>query len=129
MASAVRHSALFLGGTRRDYDALVQMAAGARVVLLGEPTHGSHEVYRERARISRRLTQDLDFRGVVWEADWPDAERVGRYARDGEGSETAEQSLAGFARFPTWMWRNTAVVEFVHHVVDQENWRIAEMHG
>ncbi|MFL5446688.1 MAG: erythromycin esterase family protein [Myxococcales bacterium] len=113
IVSAVRDSATFLGGTRRDHDALLEMARDARLVLLGEPSHGSHEVYRERARISQRLIEELGFNAVVWEADWPDAERAGRYVRDGEGAEDAEQALAGFARFPTWMWRNTAVLEFV----------------
>ena len=113
IVAAVRHSATFLGGTRHDHDSLIGMARGARLVLLGEPTHGSHEVYRERARISQRLVEELGFQAIVWEADWPDAERAGSYARDGTGAERAEQALDGFARFPTWMWRNTAVVEFV----------------
>ena len=113
IVAAIRHSATFLGGTKRDHDALIEMARDARVVLLGEPTHGSHEVYRERARISQRLIEELGFRAVVWEADWPDAERAGRFVRDGAGAESAEQALDGFARFPTWMWRNTAVVEFM----------------
>src|SRR5207248_9500097 len=103
IVSAVRQSAIFLGGTRRDHDPLLEMARDARLVLLGEPTHGSHEVYRERARISQRLVEELGFRGIVWEADWPDAERAGRYARDGSGAESAEQALVGFARFPTRM--------------------------
>ena len=113
IVAAVRHSATFLGGTRHDHDSLIGMARDARLVLLGEPTHGSHEVYRERARISQRLVEELGFQAIVWEADWPDAERAGSYARDGTGAERAEQALDGFARFPTWMWRNTAVVEFV----------------
>jgi len=113
IVAAIRHSATFLGGTKRDHDALIEMARDTRVVLLGEPTHGSHEVYRERARISQRLIEELGFRAVVWEADWPDAERAGRFVRDGTGAEGAEQALEGFARFPTWMWRNTAVVEFM----------------
>src|SRR5438067_1451919 len=108
IVSAVRHSATFLGGTRHDHDLLIEMARDARVVLLGEPTHGSHEVYRERARISQRLVDELGFRAIVWEADWPDADRVGKYVRDGMGADSPEQALDGFARFPTWMWRNTA---------------------
>jgi erythromycin esterase-like protein len=110
LVDAVRESAVFLGGGRRDYDALLAMARGARLVLLGEPTHGSHEVYRERARITHRLIDELGFSGVVWEADWPAAERAGRWVRgiDGDGGP-----LSGFDRFPTWMWRNTAVADFV----------------
>ena len=112
LVDAVRESAVFLGGGRRDYDALVEMARGARLVLLGEPTHGSHEVYRERARITQRLIAELGFSGLVWEADWPDAERAGRWVR-GESDDDADDALSGFERFPSWMWRNTAVLDFV----------------
>src|SRR5438045_4639736 len=96
IVSAVRHSATFLGGTRHDDDALIEMARDGRLVLLGEPTHGSHEVYRERARISQRLVDELGFQAIVWEADWPDAERVGKYVRDGTGAESAGPALDGF---------------------------------
>jgi len=112
LIEAIRGSAHLLGGGKRDHDPLLRMARGARLVLLGEPTHGSHEVYRERARITQRLIAELGFTGVVWEADWPDAERAGRWARGAAGGD-AESALAGFERFPTWMWRNTAVLEFL----------------
>jgi erythromycin esterase-like protein len=110
LVDAIRESARFLGGGRRDYDPLLEMAQGARLVLLGEPTHGTHEVYRERTRITQRLIEELGFRGVVWEADWPDADRTGRWVR---GFAAGGDPLEGFARFPTWMWRNTAVLELV----------------
>ena len=112
LIDAIRGSAHLLGGGKRDYDPLLRMAADARLVLLGEPTHGSHDIYRERARITQRLISELGFTGVVWEADWPDAERAGRWAQAEEDGDAAA-ALAGFERFPTWMWRNTAVVEFL----------------
>jgi erythromycin esterase-like protein/predicted phosphoribosyltransferase len=85
----------------------------ARFVLLGEATHGTYEFYEERARITRWLIEEKGFSGVAVEADWPDAYQVNRYVR-GEGNDTsAEQALSGFKRFPTWMWRNTVVREFV----------------
>src|SRR3954463_8503460 len=65
IVSAVRDSATFLGGTRRDHDALLERAPDGRLVPLGEPSHGSHEVYRERARISQRLIEELGFNAVV----------------------------------------------------------------
>src|SRR5947209_14405545 len=112
LIGAIRESAYLLAGSKRDHDPLLQMAAGARLVLLGEPTHGSQDVYRERARITQRLVAELGFTGVVWEADWPDAERAGRWARSAAGGD-ADSALSGFERFPTWMWRNTAVLDFL----------------
>ena len=112
LIDAIRASAHLLGGGKRDHDPLLRMARDARLVLLGEPTHGSHDVYRERTRITQRLISELGFTGVVWEADWPDADRAGRWAR-ARGDDDAESALYGFERFPTWMWRNTAVLEFL----------------
>jgi erythromycin esterase-like protein len=84
----------------------MKLIGDARFVLLGEATHGTHEFYRERARITRRLVEEKGFDALVLEADWPDAYRVGEYVR-GRGKDThAEQSLSSFTRFPQWMWRN-----------------------
>src|SRR3954467_537187 len=113
LIDAVRDAAHVLGGTRRDYDPLLEMAQGARFVLLGEATHGSHELYRERARITERLIAEQGFNGVVVEADWPDADRVNRWAQGRSDDEGPVEALQGFRRFPTWMWRNIPVVEFL----------------
>jgi erythromycin esterase-like protein len=112
LIDSIREAASLLGGTRRDYDPLLELAGKATYVLLGEATHGSHEFYRERARITQRLIADQRFNGVVVEADWPDADRANRWAQ-GQSDDDAEEALGGFRRFPTWMWRNTAVVEFL----------------
>ena len=111
----IREQARPLVGSRDDYDPLVQAAAGARLVLLGEASHGSHEFYRQRALITRRLIEEQGFHAVAVEADWPDAYRVNRFVRredPGEAKEAVE-SLSGFRRFPTWMWRNADVLDFV----------------
>jgi erythromycin esterase-like protein len=113
LVHAIRESATLLGGGKRDHDRLLELAADARLVLLGEPTHGTHDVYRERARITQRLIAELGFSAVVWEADWPDAERASRWARGESDDEDAAEALSGFERFPTWMWRNTAVLDFL----------------
>lgn len=102
-----------LDGGARDYDALLERIGDARYVLLGEASHGTHEFYRERARITQRLIVDLGFDAVALEADFPDAHRVHRYVRGAGDDADAEQSLRGFARFPTWMWRNADVLTFV----------------
>jgi erythromycin esterase-like protein len=100
-----------LSGADTDYDALLDRVGRARIVLLGEASHGTHEFYRERARITRRLIEEKAFTAVAVEADWPDAYRVNRYVR-GTG-ELATEALEGFTRFPSWMWRNADVLDFV----------------
>jgi protein-L-isoaspartate(D-aspartate) O-methyltransferase len=84
--------------------------AGARVVLLGEASHGTSEYYRARAAITRRLIEKHGFNIVAVEADWPDAASIDRYVRHRPGREGEE---ASFQRFPTWMWRNTDVDAFI----------------
>jgi erythromycin esterase-like protein len=83
------------------------------VVLLGEATHGTHEFYRERAFITRRLIAEKGFAAVAVEADWPDAYRINRYVRGASADEEAVQALTDFGRFPTWMWRNADVLDFI----------------
>jgi len=82
----------------------------ASVVLLGEATHGTSEFYRARAAISRHLIENCGFNIVAVEADWPDAARIDRYVR--HGRHVPSQAEA-FRRFPSWMWRNAEVLEFV----------------
>lgn len=102
-----------LSGDADDYDGLLQGIGNAQVVLLGEASHGTHEFYRERTRITRRLIEEHGFQGVAVEADWPDAYRVNRYVHSAPDDADAEESLRGFRRFPTWMWRNAEVLDFV----------------
>lgn len=93
-----------------NLDSLMQRIGDARVVLLGEATHGSSEFYRMRARISRELISRKNFSFVAIEGDWPDAARVDHYVRHFEYPASEWQA---FARFPVWMWRNEEVREFV----------------
>ncbi len=102
-----------LNGASDDYDGLLDLIGNASVVLLGEASHGTHEFYRERARITRRLIEERGFGAIAVEADWPDAYRVNRYARGAPEDADAEEALRGFRRFPTWMWRNAEVLDFV----------------
>lgn len=83
--------------------------AGARVVLLGEATHGTSEFYQARAAITRRLVEAHGYTIVAVEADWPDAQRVDRYVRHRGRSASEEEA---FVRFPSWMWRNEEVAAF-----------------
>jgi erythromycin esterase-like protein len=111
--AAIRASARPLSGGAHDYDDLLDLVGDARFVLLGEATHGTHEFYEERARITRRLIEEKGFHAVAVEADWPDAYRVNRYVRGQGDDANANDALAGFVRFPNWMWRNTDVASFV----------------
>lgn len=112
-AGALRRAVIPLSGEHGDYDALMEMVGDAHFVLLGEASHGSHEFYAERARITQRLIAEKGFVAVAVEADWPDAYRVNCYVRGAGDDASAEEALGGFERFPLWMWRNTDVAEFV----------------
>jgi erythromycin esterase-like protein len=83
---------------------------GAKLVLLGEATHGTAEFYRGRAAITRRLIEKHAFNIVALEADWPDAARIDRYVRH-RAPEGSRDEI--FRRFPEWMWRNEEFREFV----------------
>jgi erythromycin esterase-like protein len=91
----------------------------ARLVLIGEASHGTHEFYAIRAAITRELIERQGFNAVIVEADWPDAYRVNRFVRGAGDDATAEASLGGFERFPQWMWRNRDVVAFVEWLRDR----------
>ena len=109
----LRREAHPLTGSDRDYDPLLEQIGDAGLVLLGEASHGTHEFYRERARITRRLIEEKGFVAVAVEADWPDAYRVNRHVRGAGEDGDAEEALRGFGRFPTWMWRNAEMLDFV----------------
>jgi erythromycin esterase-like protein len=84
--------------------------AEARIVLLGEASHGTSEFYLARAAITRRLIEQHGFTILAVEADWPDAANVDRFVRHRRRREGEE---AAFRRFPTWMWRNREVESFI----------------
>jgi protein-L-isoaspartate(D-aspartate) O-methyltransferase len=96
-----------------DLDPLIERIGDARVVALGEATHGTSEFYRLRARITRELIERHGFTIVAVEADWPDAARVDDYVRHAPRRTTGRPEWEAFARFPTWMWRNLEVHHFV----------------
>ena len=109
----LREAAEPLSGSPSDYDSLLDLVGNARFVLLGEASHGTHEFYRERAQITKRLIREKGFSAVAVEADWPDAYRVNRFVRGESDDADAVDALGGFKRFPQWMWRNADVLDFV----------------
>lgn len=96
-----------------DYDPLLSVIGEARFVLIGEASHGTHEFYRERAQITKRLITEKGFSAVAVEADFPDANRVNRYVNGSDEDVDAVDALGGFQRFPAWMWRNADVLDFI----------------
>jgi erythromycin esterase-like protein/predicted phosphoribosyltransferase len=111
--ATIRQRAQKLDGSPAQYDELLKGIGDARIVLLGEATHGTHEFYRERAFITRRLISEKGFTAVAVEADWPDAYRVNRFVRGVGTDEESVDALGDFGRFPTWMWRNADVLDFI----------------
>ena len=113
LISSARSSARPFNATRQDHAALLDPFKSARIFLLGEASHGTQDFYHLRASITKYLIEHHGLNAVAVEADWPDAYRVNRFVR-GEGpDQDANSALAGFERFPAWMWRNTEVLSFV----------------
>lgn len=113
LARAIADTATPLDGTAAALDPLIERIGDARLVLLGEATHGTHEFYRIRAELTKRLIREKGFGVVAVEADWPDAARVDRYIRGLGCDAEAIEALDTFRRFPQWMWRNADVLDFV----------------
>ena len=110
---------------------LLEQIGDARVVLLGEATHGTSEFYRTRARITTELVMRRGFNIVAIEGDWPDAARVDHHVR---GLDFPVREGPSFTRFPTWMWRNREVVELVawlksHNELVKDPQRRVGFHG
>jgi erythromycin esterase-like protein len=105
------------------FGALFDRYGDARVVLLGEASHGTSEFYRARAAISRRLIERHGFNIVAVEADWPDAATIDRYVRH---RQPREGEMRAFERFPTWMWRNEEVDAFIRWMRDHNQGRAYE---
>jgi erythromycin esterase-like protein len=113
LTDLIARAAQPLLGATSDYDALLDRVGDARFVLLGEASHGTHEFYRERAQISKRLIAERGFNAVAVEADWPDAYRINRFVRGASADPDSVEALSGFKRFPQWMWRNADVLDFI----------------
>jgi erythromycin esterase-like protein len=109
----VREAARPLLGSSSDYDALLDSVGDSQVVLIGEASHGTHEFYEERARITRRLIEEKGFTAVCIEGDWPSTYRINRFVRGAGDDPDALAALGDFQHFPRWMWRNEVVLEFV----------------
>ncbi|HEU4728504.1 MAG TPA: erythromycin esterase family protein [Kofleriaceae bacterium] len=113
LAQAITEQSTPLVGAHTDFDLLLDRIGDARLVLLGEATHGSHEFYRIRAELTKRLIREKGFAAVAAEADWPDAYRVNRFIRGTGRDIDAADALFDFRRFPQWMWRNADTLDLI----------------
>ncbi len=111
--TAIRSEALPADDGIPAPEALFDLVGDAHLVLIGGSSHGTHEFYAARAAMTRRLIEEKGFCAVAVQADWPDAYRVNRYVQGLSQDATAEEALRDFQRFPTWMWRNAVVLDFV----------------
>jgi len=96
-------------GEMKDYDSILKAMGKAKVVMIGEASHGTHEFYKIRADITKRLIEEKEFSMVAVEGDWPDVYRINRYVCGKSEDKNAREALGDFSRFPRWMWRNTVV--------------------
>lgn len=105
------HSRSYVVRTANDLQPLFERIADARIVMLGEASHGTHEYYTWRSLISKKLITEKGFNCIAVEGDWPDCYRLNRFIKGYDtGNKTAFDVLHGFDRWPTWMWANWEVV-------------------
>ncbi len=116
--TALSAAAFPLEDRPQDLAPLIQLIGDARFVLLGEATHGTDEFYRQRIRLTRQLIEEQNFDALALEADWPAALRVQRYVQGHPQDRDAEHALGDFLRFPSWMWRNAPMRDFIEWLRD-----------
>jgi erythromycin esterase-like protein len=110
----IRHAATWFESSPDGFGSLLDSIGDARLVLIGEASHGTHEFYRTRAELTKALIVNKGFNFVAVEADWPDAYRANRWVRHESTDPDADTALGDFKRFPRWMWRNRDVVDFLN---------------
>ncbi len=96
--------------SKKDLDPFIERVGDAEIVILGEASHGTHEYYTWRSKISQRLISEKGFNCIAVEGDWPDCMAINNFIKDYSGSpNTVEEVLSNFKRWPTWMWANWEV--------------------
>lgn len=92
---------------------LLEQIGDARIVLLGEATHGTQEFYQTRIQLSKYLIEEKGFHAIAFEADWPHVYPMHRYIQGVTNESTPLMALSEFKRFPQWMWRNATIPPFL----------------
>lgn len=96
-----------------DFDIIIEFIADSSLVLMGEATHGTHEFYKTRIELTKRLILEKGFNTIAIEGDFPDAYRINRYINFQGSDKSSKESLSDFKRFPAWMWRNEEMITFI----------------
>lgn len=105
--------------TTSDLDPLLESIGDSQFVLLGEASHGTHDYYTWRARISKRLIKEKGFNVIAVEGDWPDCYKINQWIKGEENKESSIQEvLSEFNRWPTWMWANWEIAAFATWLKD-----------
>jgi erythromycin esterase-like protein len=112
----LKQAARPIAGSGSDYSEILAATAGARRILLGESTHGTHEYYRERGRLTERLIREQGVNAVAIEGDWSATHRVNLYVRGLGADRNAAEALRSYTNFPAWMWGNTDFRDFVERL-------------
>ena len=99
-----------------DLKPLVDRLSRAKIVMLGEASHGTHEFYEWRRLISEQLLTQHGFNFIAVEGDWPPCRELNRYVHSGEG-ESIREVLNHFNRWPTWMWANSDIIRLAKEML------------
>lgn len=113
LIQAIQEHSLALNDNNLDH--LIAAIGDSRIVMIGEASHGTSEFYTIRAELTKKLIEQKGFSVIAVEGDWPSAQAVNRYVKD-YGVEKAsgrEVLLKAFNRWPTWMWANKEVEQFI----------------
>jgi erythromycin esterase-like protein len=113
LVAAIRANAQALSQAAGDYDRLLDSIGQAKVVMLGEATHGSAEFYDQRASLTRRLVAEKGFGAVIFEMGWAPALRLDAFVSGRLGQTSSSEALKVFTRFPRWVWRNEQFAAFL----------------
>lgn len=113
LSRLLREYAIPFTGERKDFDSLLKLIGDSSFVLIGEASHGTHEYYKTRIDLTKRLIEERGFNVIAAEADWPDSWMVNRFVKGQGQAKSANEALGEFQRFPTWLWRNADVLSFV----------------
>ena len=100
--------------TAADLDSLMMQIGNARIVMLGEASHGTAEFYEWRAAITKRLVSEKGFNMMAIEGEWADSYRVNQFIQGPPKDSTATVNiLRQYDRWPTWMWGNYHIASLV----------------
>lgn len=99
--------------TPEDLNPLVNAIGDAKIVLLGEASHGTSEFYKVRTELSKRLIEEKGFNIIAVEGDWPSTQRVNRFIKGYDAKVSEQNVLKAFERWPTWMWANEEISELI----------------